>query len=259
MAKQETQMTTKTQAPPPVLYQAGPSVVDSSDLIVPKLLLAQGLSKAVAEGEAKMGDIRNSLSGVVIGGPNKPVPFIPITIKKYWKKFEVVNDKKQYRGTEPFTQANASREREDVVIEGKTYAYDLVIDAFGFTEEDVQDPIALPTAISFTRTSYKAGQKMNTHFASLDGAQPRIPYFTYMMQITCTKTSNDKGIFYQFDVKPMLDGTKPKKTPTEYFPKIDRWSKLLNDSTRNVVVDNADEETASNGATASNVIDEDKY
>lgn len=262
MAKQETtkEVAVKTHAPmaPAQTYRATPSVVDVSDIIVPKILLAQGLSKSVADNKAKMGDFTNSLNGAVIGNAATPMPFIPVTLKKYWKKFELVNGKKQFRGVEPFTRENANREREtdgpsqmnpQITVK---WSYDLTIDLYGFTEDDVQDPISLPTVVSFTRTSYKAGQKANTHFAMLDGAEPQIPYSTYMLEILATKTQNDKGIFYTFDLKPKMDGKKMAKTPTEYFPKIDRWSKLLNDSTRNIAVDDAGEDVADTSATVDN-------
>ena len=249
MAKQEVknEVATKPIPPPPAIYQDMPSVVDSSDIIVPKILLAQGLSVSVADGKAKMGDFTNSLTGAVVGGPASPVVFMPITLKKYWKKFEILGNKKQYRGTEPFTAMNRNRELKET-IDGKPYEFDLVIDVFGFTEDDVQDPIALPSAVSFTRTSYKAGQKMNTHFASLDGAIPKIPYHAYKMQLTCKKTQNDKGIFYVFDIAPYLENNKMAKTPEAYYPKIERWSKILSDASKNVVIDDSDEaptETAS--------------
>lgn len=242
MAKQETTKEVAVKkAVPPAAYQEKKSVVDSADIIVPKLLLAQGLSVSVAEGNAKMGDITNSLTGAVIGGPNKPVTFIPITIKKYWKNFEKVGGKKQFRGIDPFTDSNKGRPLTET-FNGVEWEHDLVIDVFGFTEDDVQDPIALPSAVSFTRTSYKAGQKVNTHFASLDGAIPNsIAYYTYMMELTCTKKQNDKGIFYIFDVKPKMDGAKAAKTPPAYFPKIERWSQILSDGSKNIQVDDSDE------------------
>lgn len=247
MAKQEVKKEIAVKAPPtmPEAYHERHSVVDSSDIVVPKLLLVQGLSAAVAEGKAKMGDIINSLTGVIVGGPNSEVPFIPVTIKKYWKKFEKVDGKKKYRGTDVFTKANAGRP-----LTGKfpsqvnpehmsDWEFDLVIDVLGFTEDDAQDPIALPTAISFTRTSYKAGQQVNTLLASVEAVN--LSYYTYMMAVSCVKKQNDKGIFFTFDVKPKMDGKKVAKTSTEYFPKIQRWSKILNDDSRNVVVDDSDE------------------
>lgn len=256
MAKQEVknEVVKKNVAPPPAVYEHKTSVIHAEDIVVPKLLLAQGLSVSVAEGKAKMGDITNSLTGVVIGGPNKEVSFIPITIKKYWKRFENVNGKNQYRGIEAFTQANAGRPLKEELpsqmnpAQKSQWEFNLTIDVFGFTEDDVQDPIALPTAISFTRTSYKAGQQVNTLLASVEAA--KMPYYTYMMAVTCAKKQNDKGIFYTFDVKPKMDGTKMAKTPTEFYGKIEQWSKILNDNSRNVVIDDSDEET-SGGPSAS--------
>jgi len=258
MAKVETKKEVAVVEPVhmPVVHSHAKSVVDSADIIVPKLLLAQGLSVSVADGKAKMGDITNSLTGAVVGGPSNDVPFIPITLKKYWKRFETVNGKRQYRGNEEFNEANRSRDLVEMRGTAK-WEYDLVIDAYGFTEEDVQDPIALPCVVSFTRTSYKAGQKMNTHFASLDGAIPRLAHYTYKMAITCKKIQNDKGIFYVFDVKPMLDGTKIAKTPAEYFPKIERWEQILTDSSSNITVDGGAEEDAV--STSSSSVDESRF
>lgn len=263
MAKQESkEIAVKKTAPAPVVAQAyRQSVVDMSDIIVPKLLLAQGLSKSVAAGEAKMGDFTNSLNGAVVGNATTPITFIPVTLKKYWKRFEMVNGKKQFRGTETFTRENAGRERETNAPSQMNpsvmtkWSYDLTIDLYGFTEDDVQDPISLPTVVSFTRSSYKAGQKANTHFAMLDGAEPQIPYSTYMLSVFAEKTQNDKGIFYTFDLKPKMDGKKMAKTPVEYMPKVDRWSKILNDDSRNVVVDDADD--TANEVSAS--VDESKF
>lgn len=263
MAKQETtkEVVVKTQAPPPVAYQDSPSVVDSSDIIVPRLLLAQGLSVAVADGKAKMGDITNSLTGVVIGGEKKPVEFIPITLKKYWRITEKVGNKKQYRGTEPFTTINANRALTEMLPSRANpntmseYEFNMVIDVFGFTEDDVQDPIAMPTAISFSRTSYKAGQQVNTHFATLDGAEVKLPYYSYILQLSCDKKQNDQGIFFVYAVKPAIENGKYKKTPPAYYPKIQRWSKILADKSRNVVIDDVGE----NDVSSSGPIDTDRF
>ncbi len=262
MAKQEVrnEIVKKTPPPPPAVYEHKTSAVHAEDIVVPKLLLAQGLSISVAEGKAKMGDITNSLTGVVIGGPTKDVAFIPITIKKYWKRFELVNGKNQYRGVEPFTQANAGRPLKEELpsqmnpAQKSMWEFNLTIDVLGFTEDDVQDPISLPTAISFTRTSYKAGQQVNTLLASVEAV--KLPYYTYMMSVSCAKKQNDKGIFYTFDVKPRMDGTKMAKTPTEYYTKIEQWSKILNDSSRNVMVDDSDEDVS---ASTNMPIDESRF
>ncbi len=262
MAKQEQtkEIVTKKATPPPAVYQERKSVVDSSDIVVPRLLLAQGISAAVAEGNAKMGDIRNSLTGVVLGGPTQAVTFIPITLKKYWKRFEKVNGKNQYRGVEPYTAQNANRPLQEEMAsqmnpqQKSMWEFDLTIDVYGFTEEDAQDPVALPTAISFSRTSYKAGQQVNTLLASVEAVE--MPYYTYMMSVSCAKKQNDKGIFYTFSVQPKMENNKMKTTPKEYFAKIKRWSKILTDKTRNITVDES-EEDASTGASAS--VDESRF
>lgn len=247
--------------PPPAVYQERASIVDSADIMVPRILLAQGLSQSVTAGKAKMGDFTNSMTGVVLGNENEPITFIPITMKKYWKKFEIVGKKRQFRGTELFTAATRSWPREEMkpsqanpAVEAK-WENDLTIDVIGFTEDDVQDPIALPVAVSFTRTSYKTGQKFATHFASLDAAEGgQIPYHSYMMLLSCAKKQNDSGTFYTFDVNNKFEGKKVAKTPEKYLAKIDRWSKILNDNSRTVIIDEADDVEV-----ASSSVDESRF
>jgi hypothetical protein len=250
MKQDVTKEVVKKSAPQAIaVMQPRQSVVDSSDIVVPKIMLAQGLSQSVADNKAKMGDMTNSLTGVVVGGSEKPLTFIPITIKKYWKNFEKVGNKRAFRGVEAFTGANARRPlTEQLPAQGNPsqmaeWSHDLVLDVFGFTEDDVQDPVALPSAISFSRTSYKAGQKVMTHFASLEASEVQVPYYQYMMELSCFKKQNDKGIFYCFEVKPKLEGSRMTKTPEKYYSKIERWSKILNDNSRSIVVDDSDEET----------------
>jgi hypothetical protein len=65
---------------------AGFDEVDREDLKIARLAILQGLSKIVSEGEAKMGQLANSLSKEVFGDS---VDFIPLFMFKTRARFEV--------------------------------------------------------------------------------------------------------------------------------------------------------------------------
>lgn len=251
MAKQESKsVAIKNPTPPPSLWarQSKESAVDTADLVIPRLLLNQLTSKAVGAGKAKIGEIMNSLTGNIVAAPDKELIYIPLTLKKYWKKFEVVNGTKKYRGTEPYTSKNADRELKET-IGTVGWEYDLVIDCFGFTEDDVKNPASLPSVLSFTRTSYNAGKKISTHMKMLEMAN--LEYFAKLISISVNKQQNDKGIFYTFDIQ-----TKGEDTPEAYAHQILKWNKVLNDATAKIVVDEAEDEVQTSGG---GPVDESKF
>src|SRR4051794_30344857 len=87
--------------------------IDASDILIPKLLLMQGLSELVAEGKFQMGDIVNSVTQAKLGDKTKSIEFIPIATFKTW----VVMHDKQYAATLPQTLENKSWPRKGDVTE----------------------------------------------------------------------------------------------------------------------------------------------
>jgi hypothetical protein len=266
MAKEVTkELSVKPNPPPPAVYRdRTPSVVDSSDIILPMILLGQGISNAVTSGACKFGDMYNSLTGEVVGDETKPLKFIPITLKKVWKLQENTGTpqkpKWKYRGTEAYTgqryeytEMRPSRYDQTLIV---PWEVTLSTEVFGFTESDAADPISLPTVLSFSKSSRKAGQKVNTHFASLEGAIPSpLPYYAYVLELSALRKQNDDGIFMVWDIRPAMKDKKAYQTPKEFLPKIERWAQILSDSSKNVVVDSNDEETSE----VSPVVDESRF
>ena len=58
------------------LAEWGTPDVDATDVVIPKILAQQGLSKFVTEGKAKFGDFCNSLTGEVLGDLSKPISLV---------------------------------------------------------------------------------------------------------------------------------------------------------------------------------------
>lgn len=80
--------------------------VDQSNLLLPRLLLMQGLSDFVSDGKAKMGDIVKSTSGEIVAAKDKAVEIFPLCAFENWVLEEKVGGKYEYRKTEAVTAEN---------------------------------------------------------------------------------------------------------------------------------------------------------
>ncbi len=63
---------------------AGLENMDASDLIIPRLVIMQGLSPQVIEGDRSVGEIVNSVTGEVVLGRDEEAHFIPVYHYKEW-------------------------------------------------------------------------------------------------------------------------------------------------------------------------------
>src|SRR3954471_23034774 len=54
----------------------------AQDVVLPKILAMQGMSKLVTDGVAVMGEFRDSLNNVVLGDLKNPIEFIPFHLEK---------------------------------------------------------------------------------------------------------------------------------------------------------------------------------
>jgi hypothetical protein len=250
--KQETVKETKKAAAPPVVkakqelttevYEGGWGTegTDSRDILIPKLLVMQGLSKMVTDDKAQMGDFVDSVSGEILGSARekdlRPVKFVPIMTFKTWVEYEKIeikgkDAKLEFRGIIPMTEANANWPLEEEK-EGKSLRRDRCINFYVLLADKPDD---LPYLITFRRTSFRAGQKLATHFKKCELAALRgkpVPPAATVFALTASKLTNEKGTFYVADLSPT--GTTPKETLKLAWD----WYQML--KTANVKVDNSD-------------------
>jgi hypothetical protein len=226
---QKVEKTKSVAAPISVFAKRADTAIDQTDILIPKLLLMQGLSKWVSEEKAAMGDIVNSVTGKLLGGKKDSINFIPIAHNKTWVRYKIEGGSPKYIGIEPHTPANARRPWEEE-IDGVKYRNDACLNFFVLLESEIQDPRAMPYALSFRRTSYNAGKKLITHFAQCDMAG--LAPYAGVLTLSSSKQQNDHGPYYTYDVIPLKD------TPSDYSTKINQWADFLS---RNVVrVDDSD-------------------
>lgn len=245
----------------------------SSDVVIPKLLLMQGLSEFVAEGRARQGEIVRSSTLQKVAGqmdpgqPFKTVDFIPLRITTGWAEKEKIGQKFEFRKAFPRTPDNdllpwsfwRNSQGQDfdkpgmmgatewqrvksidvyALLPGDVDAFDAEMAAAAEKGEipDLSKTI-LPVVISFRSTSFNAGKNVTTFFAQVAKMAQKVPTirsYDYMLSLGCKADKNDKGSYFIFDVG------QAKKLDPKYRQQAEEWMATLN-RTPNIRVDDSGE------------------
>lgn len=194
----------------------GSEGVDATDVVIPKLLLMQGLSNYVAEGKAALGDIVRSTTGEILGNAKKGVEIIPLLSYKTWKISEKVGNKFEFRSQEPITALNVNEPLE-WTQGGSTWRRDRCLNFYVLLPSDVKREAAaldklktsgefpdpkdalLPCVLTFQRTSYGAGKALSTHF--LQAASFNRPPAVSTFKLISKMDKNDQGTFFIYEVE----------------------------------------------------------
>lgn len=221
----------------------------NSDIIIPKILLMQGLSDFVADGKAAIGDIVRSTTAEKLGDDKTPVVFIPLKMTNSWVIQEKIGQKYEFRGIEPRNAKNEDMEW-DFVKNGTDWKRVKTINVFALLPKDIQsfkeeiakeemdlEKTLMPVVISFRSTSFKAGQSVATFFTKVKSNlqyNPKIAPYKYELTLEAERTENDKGKFVVFKV----GASKPVKA--EFLDEAAKWYHILNSAT-NIKMDVSDE------------------
>lgn len=182
-----------------------------SDLVLPKILIMQGLSEYVLERKAQIGDIVRSTTGEKLGDDKAGIDFIPLRYSTDYALSEAVKGKYEWKRNEP---RNAANEKADWDFEenGVKWRRTAQLHVFGLLPTDIQaaqdelekdipdlEKTLLPVVISFRSTGFKAGKKIATLFARVDelrATKPNAAIYNYMISVGCAEESNDSGTFF---------------------------------------------------------------
>lgn len=238
----------------------------ASDIIIPKLLLMQGLSELVNARKAQQGDMVKSTTAEKLGDDKTPVEVIPLTIHNVWMLQEDARGmgKWEFRGYEPrtpnnetdpweFSKAGTKWKRTKVInlyalLPGDIDAYAKEKERFLKGVSDGDDGIdfdvdraLMPIVIPFRNTSFQAGRTVATHFTKAESLSAElgtlIPPYTKTMGLSCYQDKNDKGAYFVLDVD-----AKGKKTAPQHLPLAQLWYKRLVAAGHSLKVDESDTE-----------------
>ena len=206
--------------------------LSSNDLVIPKILPQQGLSKFVTDGDARFGDFCNSITGEVLGSVSQPLEFIPFFMFKYWainKKVVDKNGKADFVFThmEPCTNENENLPWQ-YEIDGVEHSRQLNRAFYCLVKGQ-----PLPLIVSFKGMSSKAGKILATQMYTINAVQ-KLPPSARVMTLIGKKEQNDKGTYIVLDVKVARDATK------EEILESLQWFKTI--KTTNVTFEHKDEE-----------------
>lgn len=210
----------------------------SSAIVIPRLLLMQGLSDFVNERKAQQGDIVRKTPFQVLGGPEKPVSFIPITFNNQWmlSELEGVGPKAKFafRGYEKMDASNQDLPWE-FEKNGTQWKRTKVLNLYALLPADIAaekaemakaakgeevdpDKALLPVLISFRSTSYTAGKDIVTHFAKARKfAQPG---YVSVLTLGCTQDTNEHGTFFIYQIGRQGPAAQDQKEVAAYWHKI---------------------------------------
>lgn len=175
-----------------------PQAVTASDIIIPKVMVMQGLSELVTEGKAMFGDFKDSLTEATLGGVNAPFEFIPFKLEKLLyvtQRKAGTQDKFKMKEVIPLDAESEKLAWTD--FEGdfeikRTQVYNFYV----INPKDTSIPYIIP----FKGMSLRNGKVLNTLAfvkSFIDGSFPPANHYT----LNGTKTTNDKGTFVVIDAK----------------------------------------------------------
>lgn len=229
----------------------------SSDVVIPKLLLQQGLSEFVNERKAQQGDIVRSTTAEKLGDDRNPVAIIPLTFQNLWMLSEdaLGKGKYEFRGYEPRTALNENAEW-DFQRDGTSWRRTKVMNLFALLPADIDaqtaelkkfeetgeipdlDKALLPVVVSFRNTSFKAGKEVATLFAKAESISRQIgkavPVYGQTLLLGAYADKNDKGSFFVFETKAA------GKTKPEHREAAATWYETLTRMGANIKVDESD-------------------
>jgi len=195
------------------------SDIDASDILIPKILMMQGLSPLVADEKAKMGELRGSLEGNLLAKKGEQVELIFLKKYKTWVNFSTATGKEEFLSIEPFTPANANLARE----EGDVKRYE-TLNYYVLSAAELQNESFMPYVISFRSTNYKRGKIVESFRAKMKEFGKPLCFKT--LKLGTEQVENDKGKFYISTIEEGRD------TTDEELSKVKHWFKLIDGGLR---------------------------
>ena len=213
----------------------GAENANSSNILIPKLMLMQGLSKEVTNGNARMGDIIDSVSGEVLGSALekdlKPIDIVPISSFDTWQIFKKEGGKLHYTATIPYGPDNSHWQQEWETDEERR---DLLLNFYVLIKEQAEkDPSSFPYLLTFKRTSTKSGRKLVTYFAKC--RMHNSPPAANVFELCGKRVENDHGVFYTWEV------SQKEKTSPEVIEAAFKWWNTLSAKREDIKVDDKEE------------------
>lgn len=223
----------------------GTENVRSENILIPQVYLMQGQSKAVQQEKAKVGEIIESVTGKVLGGPTKPFEFIPIsTFDTFMVQREETPGDWKFLRTEKVTPANIKHKEQANWLSkcpdtGKQLKWTYEIKFLVLPYDNYAN--TLPHVLGFRSTSLRAGKALTNHFSNC--RIDNVPPASKVMRVSSNKVTKNGKTFSVYDVS---EGTK---TTSEQQLVAYKWFKEFQKGTAVVHETEEDANTESSDTT----------
>jgi len=199
---------------------------NQKDMIIPKILLMQGLSQFVTDGKAVFCDLIDSLTGSKLGSIDKPLAIIPFYLSKTWVIMEKKGDKFEYARTEIVTPSNENltwQGLENGIEIQRHYSrnFYVLLPDFGM----------LPYLVSMRGTSARTGKILASQMY-VQNKLGGLPPAGMTIDLSVKRDKNAKGTYGVFQIAPK------RRTTAEELATAYQWFKTV--SSTEVKVDDSD-------------------
>lgn len=212
-------------------------VIDTTDLIIPNILLMHGMSDLVKKGERNQGEIIKSTTNEVLAKRGDTLDFIVFDKWKEWRimKKNPQSGRFEYVRTEEWTKENNDLPW-DFSENGETFRRDKTLNFYGILPKEIESGQIFPVKISFSRTSFKSGMKLaDAYTKSVMMGQPPI---RQVFKIGTELVTGNSETYFVFTVTPGTNST-PEQQKTAM-----QWRQMVLQAKRKkLIVDHEVEET----------------
>lgn len=138
--------------------------VDTSDIIIPKILIMHGQSEKVLKGDKSQGELVKSTDWETLAKKSEKIELIFFNISKSWIISDMSGKKPKKVGSMEWTAANDGLPW-DYTENGIKMRRDRTYTFYGLLTKDFQEGVtSFPVMISFGRTSFKPGHTIASNF-----------------------------------------------------------------------------------------------
>jgi hypothetical protein len=183
--------------------------IEAKDLLIPMICVAQGSSDLAKRGEARPGDIYETVNKEILGDAKTSVNFIPIKYYKTWIHSEVIGGRPQFRSVEPYTPTNMEKYKyEETKQNGTLWRHYEVLNFYVILEKDLLEGRAFPHLLSFRSSNKRKGRPLLNHMATARRYNPPMPLCSMVFSINTVLATKGKDTWSVFDVKKVRATTK---------------------------------------------------
>jgi len=222
-------MTTTNHAITTVTNEFDTDCGSGSDILIPKILLMQGQSVMVLDGDASFGDFRNSVTKEKLGDSKTPVKILPFFMFKNWTVSKKDGERWVFHGIEEYDAKVNHQWTEE--RDGEWYKYEESINFYCLMKDS-----ALPIVVNFKSTSKRAGQNIYTQMYVINKSMKKLP-FSNWFDLKSVKESKNGNTFAKSAVSIGEAATDDEVESCK------TWFNVVKQNTENFSVDNRDHST----------------